>query len=129
MHHLIGCFNWLKRNLIDCEKLFNLTRVDQEKEKGSIQVEKNWVKEGVIEFSDVMLRYRKNTEIALNKLNFKLKAGYKVGICGRTGAGKSTVSMALSRIVEIESGKITIDGVDIQEIDMSALRNSVTVIP
>lgn len=92
-------------------------------------MEKNWVKEGVIEFSDVMLRYRKNTEIALNKLNFKLKAGYKVGICGRTGAGKSTVSMALSRIVEIESGKITIDGVDIQEIDMSALRNSVTVIP
>lgn len=129
LHHLIGCFNWLQRNLIDCEKLFNLTKVDQEKEKGEVQVEKKWVKEGEIEFSDVVLRYRKNTDIALNHLNFKIKAGDKVGICGRTGAGKSTVSMALSRIVEIENGTITIDGVNIQQIDMSALRNSVTVIP
>ena len=61
--------------MIDCEKLFNLMRVDQEKEKGTIQVEKDWVKEGVIEFTDVMLRYRKNTEIVLNKLKFKIKAG------------------------------------------------------
>ena len=59
------------------------------------------------------MRYRKNTDLALNHLNFKVKAGDNVGICGRTGAGKSTVSMALSRIVEIESGNILIDGVDI----------------
>ena len=75
------------------------------------------------------MRYRKNTDIALNHLNFKVKAGDKVGICGRTGAGKSTVSMALSRIVEIESGNILIDGVDIGQIDMHALRSNVTVIP
>ena len=75
------------------------------------------------------MRYRKNTEIALDKLSFSVEAGTKVGICGRTGAGKSTVSMALSRIVEIENGKIDIDGVDISKIDMHALRNKVTVIP
>ena len=115
--------------MIDCEKLFNLTKVDQEKEKGEVQVDKKWVKQGEIEFKDVVLRYRKNTDIALNHLNFKIKAGDKVGICGRTGAGKSTVSMALSRIVEIENGVINIDGVNIQQIDMSKLRNSVTVIP
>ena len=65
----------------------------------------------------------------MDHLSFKIKAGDKVGICGRTGAGKSTISMALSRIVEIENGMISIDGVNIQQIDMSMLRNSVTVIP
>ena len=85
----------------------------KKKKKVEVQVEKKWVKEGEIEFSDVVLRYRKNTDIALNHLNFKIKAGDKVGICGRTGAGKSTVSMALSRIVEIENGTITVDGVNI----------------
>ena len=77
----------------------------------------------------MVLRYRKNTDIALNDLCFTVKPGDKVGICGRTGAGKSTVSMALSRIVEIEGGEILIDGVNISKIDMHALRSSVTVIP
>ena len=77
----------------------------------------------------MILRYRKNTDIALDDLCFTVKPGDKVGICGRTGAGKSTVSMALSRIVEIEGGEILIDGVNISKIDMHALRSSVTVIP
>ena len=129
LHHLIGCFNWLERALMDCEKLFNLTKIDQEKIKGENKVESGWVKQGQIEFKNVVLRYRKNTDIALNNLCFTVKPGDKVGICGRTGAGKSTVSMALSRIVEIEGGEILIDGVDISKIDMHALRSSVTVIP
>ena len=121
--------NWLERNLINCERLFKLQEIVQEKTKGSIEVEEDWVKKGTIKFEQVDLRYRKNTDIALNKLSFEVEAGTKVGICGRTGAGKSTVSMALSRIVEIESGKILIDGVNISETDMSVLRSKVTVIP
>ena len=58
-----------------------------------------------------------------------MKAGEKVGIVGRTGAGKSTISAALSRIVELEAGQIQIDGVDISKIDMQDLRESVTQIP
>ena len=88
-----------------------------------------WIWSGDIEFKDVVLRYRKNTDIVLNKLCFQVKGGEKVGICGRTGAGKSTVGLALSRIVEIEEGTITIDGIDISKIDMHALRNNITVIP
>ena len=129
VQHLFGCLNWLERNAIHCERLFNLTRIEQEAVEGETKVQDDWVKEGSIEFSNVTLRYRKNTDIALNELSFKVKAGSKVGICGRTGAGKSTVSMALSRIVEIEGGQISIDGVDISKIDMGALRNKVTVIP
>jgi ABC-type multidrug transport system fused ATPase/permease subunit len=59
------------------------------------------------------LRYRPETEIVLNDLSFSLKGGEKIGIVGRTGAGKSTITLAISRIVEIFSGKIYIDGLDI----------------
>ena len=59
------------------------------------------------------LRYRPTTELVLKGLTFDVKAGTKVGVVGRTGAGKSTISMALSRIVELDQGQILIDGVDI----------------
>lgn len=65
----------------------------------------------------------------LNNLTFDIKAGSKVGIVGRTGAGKSTVCLALSRIIELEFGSISIDGVDISQIDLYDLRSKITVIP
>lgn len=58
----------------------------------------------------------------LNNLTFDIKAGSKVGIVGRTGAGKSTVCLALSRIIELEFGSISIDGVDISQIGLYDLR-------
>ena len=129
VQHLFGCLNWFERNAIHCERLFNLTRIEQERVEGETKVDHDWVGDGAIEFNDVTLRYRKNTDIALDKLSFKVKPGSKVGICGRTGAGKSTVSMALSRIVEIEGGEIQIGGVDISKIGLQALREKITVIP
>lgn len=53
----------------------------------------------------------------------------KVGVVGRTGAGKSTLGLTLSRIIELESGAILIDGVDISKVDLHLLRSKVTVIP
>ena len=60
--------------------------------------------------------------MVLRKVSFDVTAGHKVGIIGRTGAGKSSLSMALTRIVELIGGKIEIDGVDISKLDMAALR-------
>ena len=60
-----------------------------------------------------MLRYRPTTDIVLDKLTFLAKPGEKIGVVGRTGAGKSTICLSLSRIVEIVEGSILIDGVDI----------------
>ena len=68
---------------------------------------------GEIKFEDVYLRYRPNTDYVLRGLSFEIQPGEKVGIVGRTGAGKSTISLCLSRILEIESGKIRVDGVNI----------------
>ena len=66
----------------------------------------------------MFLRYRPGTEIVLNDLSFKVAPGTKVGVVGRTGAGKSTICLSLSRLVELEKGSIEIDGVDIRTIDL-----------
>jgi len=65
----------------------------------------------------------------LKEVSFKVEAGSKVGIVGRTGAGKSTIAQTLSRLLELESGSIEIDGVDIASIRLQELRSKVTVIP
>ena len=75
------------------------------------------------------LRYRPKTDLVLKKLNFEVAAGHKVGVVGRTGAGKSTVSIALTRIVELAGGMIEIDDVDISQLDLAVLRNRITMIP
>ena len=76
-----------------------------------------------------MLRYRPNCDRALNGISFKVAPGEKVGIVGRTGAGKSTLFMGLTRIVELESGSIEIDGRDISKLDIKAVRDQITMIP
>lgn len=65
----------------------------------------------------------------LKNLSFEIGAGKKIGIVGRTGSGKSTICLSLSRIMELTSGKIVIDGVDISKLDLDYLRTVITVIP
>lgn len=65
----------------------------------------------------------------MKDLSFKVRPGTKVGVVGRTGAGKSTICLSLSRIVELESGSIEIDGVDIRKVDLQKVREKITVIP
>ena len=82
----------------------------------------NWPSVGKVEFKDTELRYRPTTELVLKGLNFTVEPGMKVGVVGRTGAGKSTISLALSRIVELCGGQILIDGQDISKIDIQLVR-------
>lgn len=89
----------------------------------------NWPERGELEFKNVSLRYREGLETVLDGLSFKVGSGEKVGIVGRTGAGKSTVSLAISRIVEIFDGEILIDDMNIQKIPLDHLRRKVTIIP
>lgn len=88
-----------------------------------------WPSKGNITFRDVELRYRPKTEIVLKGLSLDIQGGHKVGIVGRTGAGKSTISLALTRIVELESGCIEIDGIDISKMSLQEVRESITIIP
>ena len=78
---------------------------------------------------NVFLKYRPTTEIVLNDLSFRAEPGERIGVVGRTGAGKSTICLSLSRIVEIIEGQILVDGVDIKSVQLEYLRSCITVIP
>jgi len=103
--------------------------VPQEAMDGTIPFDEEWPSAGNIVFKNVCLKYRPGTEIILNGLSFEAKAGEKIGVVGRTGAGKSTICLSLSRIVEIFDGQILIDGIDIRTTDLAYLRSRITVIP
>lgn len=73
-------------------------------------------------FRNVCLRYRSQLPLALNDVTFDIHPGEKIGIVGRTGAGKSSLFLALLRLVQIEAGSIVVDGVDIQDVSLAMLR-------
>ena len=74
------------------------------------------------------MRYRPETEVILKDLSFTITEGEKIGIIGRTGSGKSTISLAMTRIVEIENGEILIDGKNIKDQSLKSLRNLITIV-
>ncbi|KAJ2036599.1 hypothetical protein H4S04_008747 [Coemansia sp. S16] len=88
-----------------------------------------WPETGEIEFRQFRLRYRPDLDPALNDLSFVVHNKEKIGIVGRTGAGKSSLTYALMRLVEADSGSIIIDGVDISTIGLHDLRSRISIIP
>ncbi|KJA26268.1 hypothetical protein HYPSUDRAFT_36540 [Hypholoma sublateritium FD-334 SS-4] len=87
-----------------------------------------WPISGNIEFKDLTLRYRAGLPNVLHGITMSIRGGEKIGIVGRTGAGKSSITLALLRIVEY-AGSITIDGIDISKIGLKDLRTKVAIIP
>ncbi|KAI8524589.1 hypothetical protein RHMOL_Rhmol13G0160700 [Rhododendron molle] len=88
-----------------------------------------WPSSGSIKFEDVVLRYRPELPPVLHGLSFTIAPSDKVGIVGRTGAGKSSMLNALFRIVELERGRILIDGYDIAKFGLTDLRKVLGIIP
>ena len=89
-----------------------------------------WPENGAISIKDLRMRYREDLDYVLNGLTVDIEAGSKVGIVGRTGAGKSSLLVALYRLVEPENGSvIEIDGVDCLRLGLKDLRRSLSIIP
>ena len=88
-----------------------------------------WPEKGAVDFTDYTTRYRPGLEPVLRNVSFAVKPGEKVGIVGRTGAGKSSLALALFRGLEAETGRIAIDNVDIGTIGLRDLREAITIVP
>jgi ATP-binding cassette, subfamily C (CFTR/MRP), member 1 len=104
-----------------------MIEIPQESSSGVRKIA-NWPSKGEVEFRELTLRYRKDTEIVLDNISFKINSNEKIGVVGRTGAGKSTLANAVCRIIEADSGSIIIDGINISELSLQYLRNHITVI-
>ncbi|KAJ3265284.1 hypothetical protein HDU77_005729 [Chytriomyces hyalinus] len=89
----------------------------------------NWPSRGQIDVTNLSLRYNDDSPNVLHNLSFSVKAGEKIGVVGRTGAGKSTLTLAFFRILNKFEGSIIIDGVDISKIGLRDLRSRLTIIP
>ncbi|KAK1760405.1 ATP-dependent bile acid permease [Echria macrotheca] len=89
----------------------------------------NWPANGSVEFVNYTTSYRKELDPVLKHLTFKIEAQEKVGIVGRTGAGKSSLALAILRALEADEGKILIDDIDIGLIGLRDLREAITIVP
>ncbi|KAK7203376.1 ABC multidrug transporter [Myxozyma melibiosi] len=88
-----------------------------------------WPEKGAIEMKEVVLQYRPGLPKVLRGLDLMIEGGQKIGICGRTGAGKSSIMVALYRLAELTGGQVLIDGVDISKIGLHDLRSKLAIIP
>ncbi|KAG2037723.1 P-loop containing nucleoside triphosphate hydrolase protein [Suillus americanus] len=88
-----------------------------------------WPEHGAVEFNNVKMAYRPGLPNVLRGISIKIGGGEKIGVVGRTGAGKSSLMLALFRIVELSGGSITIDGIDISTIGLKDLRSKISIIP
>ncbi|KAJ2608243.1 hypothetical protein H4S08_004522 [Coemansia sp. RSA 1365] len=90
---------------------------------------KTWPEQGIVEFKNYSTRYREGLDLALKDLSFSVLPRQKVGIVGRTGAGKSSLALGLFRIIEAASGQILLDGEDISKYGLFDVRSKLSIIP
>uniref|UniRef100_A0A3Q1BS92 ATP-binding cassette, sub-family C (CFTR/MRP), member 3 n=1 Tax=Amphiprion ocellaris TaxID=80972 RepID=A0A3Q1BS92_AMPOC len=130
--------NWMVRMTSDLEN--NIVAVERVKEYSETKTEapwevedkkpsSEWPMQGNVEFNDYSVRYREGLDLVLKNITLKVKGGEKIGIVGRTGAGKSSMTLCLFRLLEAAAGEITIDDVKIAEIGLHDLRSKLTIIP
>ncbi|KAK7749958.1 Transporter of the ATP-binding cassette (ABC) [Cytospora paraplurivora] len=128
---LVRLYAMNEQNMNSVERVKEYLEVEQE---APAIIEKNrppqnWPALGSVEFINYTTRYRSDLDPVLRNLTFRIAAKEKVGIVGRTGAGKSSLALALFRALEAEEGKILIDDMDIGQIGLRDLREAITIVP
>ena len=136
LSHLINTSTFymdLETNMIGLERCEQILKIDMEKgseeTENSINFDKNWPAKGNIEFINYQTSYRPNTPEILKNINLKIKDKEKIGIVGRTGSGKTSLINSIARIIEPRNGKIIIDNIDIQDINLNILRDKISILP
>ena len=142
LSNILENFSQIELSMISLERCEAITKINTEKyivedskrkknkkinEKGE-EMKDIWPSKGEIIFNNFSAQYRPTTPIILKNINFKISAGEKVGIVGRTGSGKSSIILAICRIIEGLEGNILIDNVDITTVNLDTLRQNITVV-
>ncbi|KAK2857444.1 hypothetical protein Q7C36_005363 [Tachysurus vachellii] len=133
-----GILSWIVRSWTDVEN--NIVSVERVKEYADtpkeaawssedISLPHDWPQTGSMEFQDYGLQYRKGLEFALKGISLRIQEREKIGIVGRTGAGKSSLALGIFRILEAAKGEIYIDGMNIAKLGLHDLRSRITIIP
>ncbi|XP_071175209.1 multidrug resistance-associated protein 1-like isoform X4 [Mytilus edulis] len=133
-----SALNSLVRNSSDLET--NVVSVERLKEYAEVETEAEWIRPfrrpphdwpntGACNFIDYKTRYREGLDLVIRGISCQILGGEKVGIVGRTGAGKSSLMMALFRLIEASDGSIVIDGQRISDMGLHDLRSKLTILP
>ncbi|VEN61108.1 unnamed protein product [Callosobruchus maculatus] len=132
---ITGMFQWgmrqwseLENQMTSVERVQEYAALKQEADEGKYQPPENWPDKGKIEFDKMSLQYTPEEPFVLKKVTFVIQPKEKVGIVGRTGAGKSSLIQALFRLAHIE-GSILIDNVNTKTVPLKRLRSSISIIP
>ncbi|KAJ5238947.1 Metal resistance protein YCF1 [Penicillium chermesinum] len=135
---ITNSLNWIVRQTVEVET--NIVSVERVLEYANLPSEApevifksrptaGWPGQGAVSFKDYSTRYREGLDLVLKDINLDIKPHEKIGVVGRTGAGKSSLTLALFRIIEPVGGQISIDNLDISKIGVSDLRGRLAIIP
>ncbi|KAL8702682.1 MAG: hypothetical protein Q9201_004143 [Fulgogasparrea decipioides] len=134
---IVQMIQFTVRQLAEVENAMNATErlhyygthLDEEPPLHLREVPQDWPQKGEIIFNEVQMRYREGLPLVLQGLTMCVAGGERIGIVGRTGAGKSSIMSTLFRLVELSSGSISIDGIDIATVGLKDLRTRLAIIP
>ncbi|XP_066936141.1 ATP-binding cassette sub-family C member 10-like isoform X2 [Clytia hemisphaerica] len=130
LNGLINFFTESEKQFVSVERVLNyIEKTPAEDESNNNMNDEFWPPHGAVCFRNVCLQYRENLPFALEEVSFFVKAGEKVGICGRTGSGKSSLFRLLFKILDVTRGEIIIDGMNLSHISISQTRSKMAIIP
>ncbi|KAF4316510.1 hypothetical protein BBO99_00008666 [Phytophthora kernoviae] len=129
--NIVRQWSYVELIMVSPERVMEYTSIEPEGNDKTFTLEPaaEWPQHGVIQFENVVFSYKEGGEPVLKNVSFSIKHNEKIGIVGRTGAGKSSLTMALFRINELVSGQIAIDGADIAMLPLRTLRSRMSIIP
>ncbi|KAL8276389.1 hypothetical protein RQP46_011187 [Phenoliferia psychrophenolica] len=118
----------VEMNLNSVERVREYLELEQESKAGIVPPARWPSRDGSIEVQNLTASYAEDLPPVLKNVSFKILPKEKVGICGRTGSGKSTLGLSFFRFIEPSSGRIVIDGIDINTLSLPELRSRLTIV-
>jgi ABC-type multidrug transport system fused ATPase/permease subunit len=133
LNFLLKSLSDVETNIVSVERISEFSNINQEddldKNTDGEMLPRNWPAYGSILIKDLYVKYRPDLDYALMDINAEIRPGEKIGVCGRTGSGKTTLASTLFRLIEPSSGQLFIDNINIGRLGLHRIREALTIIP